>query len=130
MPHARHARANAVDGVQIVGVNAQHRGAAMPGHVNEILGRQAIIDRHDHRPELRYRVELLQMLMRVGRNRRDAIALAHTQFRERGAPLVASLAELGVRKPQFTVDHGLAPAVQFACAARELEGCQRRFHCR
>jgi hypothetical protein len=68
------------------------------------------------------------MLMRVGRDGRNAVTLGHAQFRKSGAPLVVSFAKLGVRKPQFAVDHGFALAVQFARAARELEGCQRRFH--
>src|SRR5580700_3211559 len=128
MPHARHARPNAVDGIQVVGMNAQHRGAAMFGHVDEVLSRQTIVDRHNDRPELRYRVELLEMLMRVGRYRRDAVTLAHAQFRECTAPSIVSLAKLGVSKAQFAVDHGLALAMQLACAARELEGRQWRFH--
>jgi len=71
---------------------------------------------------LRYRVELLQMLMGVGRYRCDAVTLAHAQFRKGGAPLIASLAKFGVSKPYFAVDHSFALAVQLACAARELEG--------
>src|SRR5258708_1431916 len=99
MPHARHPFPNPVDAVEIVAMNTQDACAAVPNHENEVLSRQTVVDGHDNRPELRYRVVLLEMLMRVGRNRRDAVTLDHAQFRECGAPLVASLAELGVRKP-------------------------------
>src|SRR5258708_31004990 len=99
MPHARHPLPNPVDAIEIVAVNTQDACAAMCGHENEILSRQTVVDGHNDRAELRYRVVLLEMLMRIGCNRRDAVTLDHAQFRECGAPLVASLAELGVRKP-------------------------------
>jgi hypothetical protein len=96
-------------------------------HVDEIIRRQPVIDRHDDRPELRYGVELLELLMRVGCDCRNPVAFGDAQLRERGAPAVTPLAELGIREANIAVDHGLAPAMQFACAAREFERCQRRF---
>ena len=130
MLHVGHPRSYALDQFQVVGVHAQHFRAAVRRHVDEIIGRQPVIDRHDDRSKLRYRIELLEMLMRVGCDCRDPVAFADPQLRERGAPTVTPLAELGVREVNIAVDHSLAPAMQLACAAREFERCQRRFHAR
>jgi len=94
----------------------------MLGHVNEVLGRQTIVDRHNDRPELRYRVELLQMLMRVGRNRRDPVTLAHAPISRVRCSIVASLAKLGVSKPQLAVDHGFALAMQLRARRANSRG--------
>src|SRR5579859_4977177 len=128
MPYTGHTCPHAIDTVQIVGMNAQHDGAAMRGHINEVLGRQPVIDGHDDRSELRYCVELLEMLMRVGRDGRNPVALAHPQLGKRGAPPVATPAELLIGEAQIAVDDGLAPAMQFARAAHEFQGCQWGFH--
>src|ERR1700736_1871420 len=100
----------------------------MRSHINEIVGREPIIDRHNNRAELRYRVELFEMLMRIGCDRGNPIPLAHAETSEGGAPSITSVPELGIRETQIPIDPGFAPAVQLARAAREFQGCQRRFH--
>src|SRR5208283_2853152 len=96
--------------------------------VVEVLGREPVIHRYDDGAPLRDRVELLEMLVRVGRDGGDAIALADPELRERGGPPIAALAELGIRQANVAVYDCFAPGMQLARAAREVQGRQRRLH--
>ncbi len=78
----RHLAAHAVDRIQIVRVHAQDLGAAVVREVDEVVGDQAVIHGHDDRAQLRHRVILLEVLMRVRRQRCHAIALLHAELRQ------------------------------------------------
>ena len=67
--------ADAVDGVQVVGVRAHDPRAAVVDDVREVVGDQAVVDRHEHRADLRHGVERLELRVGVRRDVRDAIAL-------------------------------------------------------
>ncbi len=71
-----HALANAVDQIEVVRMRTQNPGAAMGHHIDEVLSREPIVHRDDDGTELRDRIELLEVLMRVGRDRGDSITLA------------------------------------------------------
>src|SRR5208283_4286503 len=128
MPHAGHALANAVDQVEIIRVRAQHLGAAVVRHVDEVLGREPVIHRYDDRTPLWDRVELLEMLVRVGRDGGDAIAVADPELREGGGPPIAPLAELGIGQANVAIYDCFAPGMQLARAASEVKGRKRRLH--
>ena len=68
------------------------------------------------------------MLMGIGRDCRDPIALADAELRQRRAPKVAALRELRISESQIAVYHRLAPAIQLARAARKFQRRQRSFH--
>ncbi len=96
MLYLRHPRSNTLDHIQVVAVHAKDLCAAVCRHVDEVIGGQPVVDGYDDRPELWYGVELLEMLMRVGRDRRNPVTFADAQIRERGAPAVTALAEFGI----------------------------------
>src|SRR5206468_5435443 len=75
VPDARQLRADAINGLEIILVRADDARAAMVDDVGEIVGRQAEVDRHEHGPDLRNRVERLQLRVRVGRDVDDPVAL-------------------------------------------------------
>ena len=62
--------------IQVIGVHTQHLAAAVIHEVHEIIRVEPIVHRHDDCADLRNRVELLKMLMRVRRDGADSIAVA------------------------------------------------------
>ena len=82
--------------------------AAVVDDVVEIVGDQAIVDRHQHRADLRHGVVRFQLRVRVRRDVGDAVALPHAQRLQRRRPAVAAIEELLIGEPQFAVDDGLA----------------------
>jgi hypothetical protein len=91
-------------------------------------GRAARLLRHDDRANLRHAVVLLQMLMRVGRDRADAIAGAHAKFHQCRGPTIATVSELRVSEPERAIDNGLARGIQLAGATGEIHRGERDFH--
>ena len=126
--HVRQARPNRIDGVQVVAVGAHHRGAAVLDEVAELLGDQPVVDRHEHGPELRDRVERRQQRVRIRSDVGDPIALPHAQRLEDRRPPIAALAEGVVGPAQGAIHHRLSAGIQAPGAAHELERRQRRFH--
>ena len=121
MPDGRALAADAVHHLQIVGVRADDGSAAVLQDVAHLRGVEPEVDRHEHRADLRHAVERLQVGGGVRRDVGDAVSLADTELLERGRPAVAALEELRVGESAPAVDNGLAPAVQAARAAHELE---------
>ena len=74
-----------VHGRQIVGVGADHGGAAVVDQVLELLGGQPEVDRHQHRADLRHGVERLELRVGVGRDVGDAVALDDAEGLQRRA---------------------------------------------
>ena len=128
VPHAGHLVADRVDRVQVVAVHAEHRGTRVVDHVDEVFRGEPVVHRHEHRAELRHRVERLELRVRVRRDRGDPVALADAERLQGARPAVAAVEELLVGEPEVAVDDGLARAVQAAGAAGELKRGQRRFH--
>ena len=91
MPHAGHLRAHAIDEIEVIRVDAEHFRAAVAHHVDEVLCGEPVVHRHDHGAPLRDRIELLEMLMRVRRDRRDPVALTYPELAQSRAPCVAAL---------------------------------------
>ena len=100
--------ADAVDGVEVIGVDAQDLGARVRGDVDEVVGGQAVVDRHEHRADLRHGVERLELLVRVRRDVGDTVALLHAHPLQGRRPAVAAIEELLVGEAQVAVDDGLA----------------------
>jgi hypothetical protein len=119
---------DAVHGRHIVRVHADDARAAVIDDVGEVGRGEPEIDRHEHRPDLRNGVERFELLMGVGCDVGDTVARPDAETLKRGRPSVGAPEELLVRQAQRAVDHRLAPAVQPARAARELQGCQWGFH--
>ncbi len=115
MPHSRHALAHAVDQFEIVRMGTQNLRAAMRRHVDEILGREPVIHRHDHGAQLRNRVELFEVLMGIRRDRGDPIALCDAEPRKSGRPPVTAVGKLAVGQPH---DHHRSPLRVAECNLR------------
>src|SRR5690349_10816980 len=111
-------------------MDAQHLRARMSRDVDEVLGREAVVDRDHDGADLRHRIEGLELLVRVGRDVGDAVSVPDAHRLQRGRPPVAALKELLVCKTQITVDHALALAVKLAGPPRELERRERSLHLR
>ena len=109
-------------------MDADDAGAAVVDDVGEVVGDEAVVDRHEHRAELRHGVERFELRVGVGRDVGDAIALAHAQALQRRGPAVAAVEELRVGEAQIAVDDGLAASVELAGAAHELQRGQWGFH--
>ena len=109
-------------------MRAQDLAAAVVREVDEVVRDQPVVHRHDDRAQLRHRVILLEVLMRVGCQRCYAVALLHAQLRQCRRPSVATLAERFVRQSQITIDHGFARSMELACATQEIERGEWCFH--
>jgi hypothetical protein len=83
----------------------------MSHHVDEIIGREPVIHRYDDGTQLRNRIELFEVLMRIGRDGGDAVALRDTHPRQASRPPVTALAELTISEPELAVDHGFARGI-------------------
>ena len=128
MVHAGHAGADAVDRLEIIAVGAHDAGAAVLEEVSEVVGREAIVEWHEHRADLRHRVERFELCLSVGRDVGDAIALTHTQRLQRGRPAIHAIEEARVRRPALAIDDRFPIAIKAPGAARELERRQGRLH--
>ena len=120
--------ADAVDQLEVVGVRADHPGAAVAQDVLHLRGVEPVVDGHEHGADLGHAVERLQVGGGVRRDVRDAVALPDAQPLQRRGPAVAALAELRVGAAHLAVDHGLALRVQGAGPAHELERRECGFH--
>jgi len=120
--------ANSVDRVEVIGVGADHPGAAVVDDVPEFIRLQPEVDRHQHGADLRDRVEGLELSVRVGRDTGDPITLADAQTLKRRGPAVAAGQELAVREPQIAVDDRFPIRIEPPRPASELDGRQWCFH--
>jgi len=130
VPDAGDVAADAVDGVEIVGVHADNGGARVADDVREVPGGQAVVDGDEHRAELGNRVERLELGMRVGRDVGDPIALADPEPGEGGRPPVAPVEESLVGEAEVLVHHRLPVPVQPSRPPGELERGKRHLHLR
>ena len=126
---ARDLVADPVDHLEIVGVRAHHAAAAVRDDVCEVLGGEPVVDRHQHRAELRYGVERLELRVGVGRDVRDAIALLDAELLgHRRRPAIAAVAELLVGQPQVAVDQRFVVGIEAPRPAHEVEGGEWSLH--
>ena len=77
--HLRQPRANALNRLEVIGVNADNPRAAVVDHVGEIIRNQAVIERDEDCADLRHGVERFQLGKGVGRDVGDAVAFPHTK---------------------------------------------------
>ena len=124
----RHLPPDAIHRLEIIRVRAHHARAAVVDDVGEVVGGQAVVDRHDDRADLRHGIEGFELRVRVRRDVGHAIALAHAEPLQRRRPAVTALEELLVGQPQRAIHDRLAVGVELARAAREFQRRQRRFH--
>ena len=117
--------ANGLDTLDPVGVGADDAGAAVLQDVLDVVGRQAVVDRDEHGPDLRNRVERLEMGVRVVRERRDAVARTDAEAPQERREAVATLEELAVGEAPGTVDDGLAVGMEPPRPPCELEWRER-----
>ncbi len=101
----------------------------MVDDVLEVVRQQAVVDRHQHRADLRHRVVGFQVRVRVGGDVGDPVAVSDAERLQRRRPAVAPLEELAVGEPHLAVDDGLAVGVQPARTPGEFHRGQRDFHC-
>ena len=128
MLHSAQLVPHAVDCLDVIRVHAKHGGARMRRDVDEVLGRQPEIDRHQHGADLGNGVKGFELLVRVGRDVGNPVALLDSHFLKRGGPLVAAVEELRVCEAEVAVNDSLSTPVQLSSAARKLERGQRSFH--
>ena len=103
--------AHALYRLHVVGMDAQNFGAGVRRDVDEILGREPVVDGHQHRADLRHRIERFELLACVGRDIGDTIALPDAHRLQRRRPAVAAREELLVGQAYVAVDNGLTVAV-------------------
>ena len=89
--------------------------------VGEIVRGEAEVDRYEHGPDLRDRVERLELRVRIRRDVDDAVALLDTECLQRGGPAIAALEEVAVREALVAVDDSLARRIQATRAPGKLE---------
>ena len=121
-------RADRIDGVEIVAVDAKHARAAVVDDVDEIVGGQPIVDRNEHRADLRHGVERLKLRMRVGRDIGDAVARLDPHLLQRGGPAIAAVKELRIGEPEIAVDDSFPVGIEPARASRKFHWRQGDFH--
>ncbi len=112
--------ADSVDRCQTFGGHAHDLRAAVRDDVREIVGGEPVVDRHQDGPNLRHRIEGLELRVDVRRDVRHTVARRHAQALQHRRPAVAAIEELLVGEPQVAVDDGLPRAEQPASAASEL----------
>ena len=71
--------ARIVDRREVIGAGAHHLRAAVLNQVAEVVGDEPEVERHQHRADLRHRVERLELRVGVRRDVGDAIALLDAQ---------------------------------------------------
>ncbi len=94
--------------VHEVRMHAHDLRAAVVDEIDEVFRRQPIVEWNDHRADLRHGVILFEMVMRVQREGRHAIALLDSEHLERRGPAIAASAEFGVREADVAIYHRLA----------------------
>ena len=97
--------ANAVDGLEIIAVCANDARAAVIDEVNEIVRGQAIVNRHQHRADLRHGIERFELRVGVRRDIGDAVARANPKLLQGRRPTIAPIEKLRVgpaRSPSIT----------------------------
>jgi hypothetical protein len=109
-------------------MSADNLRAAVVDEIDEVGGGQTIVDRDQHRANLRHRIERFQLGVSVGRDVGDAIALLDTKSLEHRRPAIAAIEKLFVGQTQVTVDHCFALTIELAGTTREFDWRQRRFH--
>ena len=119
---------DAVDRLEIIRVGADHRRPAMVDDVLEILRQQPVVDRHQHRADLRHRVVAFQMGMRVRRDIGDPVALAHAHSLQRRGPTVAAVQEFRIGEAQIAIDDRFLVAIKPPRPPCELHRGQCDFH--
>ena len=128
MLHSAQLVPNAVDGVEVIRVDAHHLCPRVPGDIDEVLGGQAVVDRHQDSADLGHRIEGFELLVGVRRDVCDPVALLHPHRLQRRRPAVAAIQELLVGQPQIAVDDRLTIAVELPCPSREVERSERGLH--
>ena len=126
--HRRELRTNPVHGVEMIAVRTDDPGARVLDDVGEVVWREAIVDRHDHRADLRHGVERFEHRVRIRRDIGNAIAGRHPEALQRAGPTIAAIEKLLVGEAGQAVDHGLTVSVKPAGSARELQRRQWNFH--
>ena len=127
VPDVRQLVADAVHRVQVLPGGADHGGTGVVDDVAEIVGAQPVVDRHQHRAELRYRVERGQLGHGVRGDGGDPVTGLHAEPVQHRGPPVAQAEELLVGQLPVAVDDPDPAAVQAAGPAGELQGRQRCF---
>ena len=112
--------AEPVDRRQTFSGHAHDLRSAVRDDVLEIVGGEPVVDRHQDGPNLRNRIERLELGMDVRRDVRHTVARRYAQALQHRRPAVAAVEELLVGEPHVAVDHGLPRAEQPASAASEL----------
>ena len=69
-----HQVADGIDSIEVIFMHAHDLSAAVVEDVSEVGGGQAVIDRHNHRTDLRHGVEGFEVRMGVRRDGRDSIS--------------------------------------------------------
>ena len=100
MPTRRDLRANAIDRFEIIGVRADDARAAVVDQIGEIVGGQAVVERHENGADLRHGIERFQLGVGVRRDVGHAVALLHTERLQRRRPTIATVEKLLVGQPQ------------------------------
>ena len=80
MFHAWQLRPHPIHGVQVFAIRADHGRATVLDDVTEIVGTQAVVDRHDDGANLGHGIEGFQMRMSVRRDAGDAVAGRDSQL--------------------------------------------------
>ena len=104
------------------------RRPAMIDDVLKIFRQQPIIDRDQHRADLRYSVERFQMRMRVWCDINDPITRSDTDALKRRRPTVTAVEKLGISKPLVAIDNGFTVGIKPARAPGKIHRSQRCFH--
>ena len=92
----------------------------MLDHVREVIRRQPVIQRHQHRSDLGHGVKRLELRVCIRRDIDDTVSRLHTEVLERGGPSIAAFEELTVCQPKRAVDHRLAVSIEAPGTAPEL----------
>ncbi len=120
--------ANAVHAVEVLLRGADDRRPRMVNDVGEVVGRQPVVDRHEHGANLGHGIEGLELLVDIRRDVCYPVTLANAHPLERGGPAVAAVEELLVGEPEVAVDDRLALRMQSSSPPHELERRERRLH--
>ncbi len=128
MPDPGQLRPNAIDGFEIVFVGADDGRTRMTDDVGEVVDAEAIVDRHQHRADLRDGIERFKLCVGVRRDVGDTVARSDAESLQRRGPAIAAGEELLVRQPKIAVDDRLAIGIQGSCTACEFKRRERHFH--
>src|SRR5262249_40339871 len=127
-PDPRQIATDAVETFEIVGVRADDFRAAVRDEVAEVVGDQAVVDRHEGAADLRHRVKGLERRVDIRGDVPDAGPLSDSRALQPRRPAIAALAELPVGQSKAAVDDRRTIRVKAPGAPEELERRQRDFH--